>query len=330
MTLTLPIGRTVTSPSRTTGRGAIRCTPRIATSGWLTSGVTNRPGQLAGARDGERRAAQLLRRELAFARLGRERVDVVAKLLDAPRVAAADDGNDEALLGLDGDAQVVAVEVDDLVALESRVQLGEVAQRQRRRVQDGRQEQLEVDGAEVALLDVGDGRHLAMCARQVLDDLPADATHLLAPSLARGGGGAHVLLGDPAARPARRDGGEVDAELLRDPPDERRRLDPVGHGRGSHGRGQALGVAGTGVSAGAVAPSSPITTSTDPTGATSPSPTRICSTVPAAGEGISTVVLSVWISTSGASSAISSPTATSHLATSPSVRPSPRSGSLNS
>ena len=51
---------------------------------------------------------------------------------------------------------------------------------------------------------------------------------------------------------------------------------------------------------------------------------------PAAGDGISTVVLSVWISTSGSSSAISCPSATSQRAISPSVRPSPRSGSLNS
>ncbi len=79
----------------------------------------------------------------------------------------------------------------------------------------------------------------------------------------------------------------------------------------------------------ATAPS-PITTSTAPTGATSPSATRIRVTFPAAGDGISTVVLSVWISTSGASSTISSPSATSHRATSPSVRPSPRSGNLNS
>ena len=65
-----------------------------------------------------------------------------------------------------------------------------------------------------------------------------------------------------------------------------------------------------GASATGVAPSSsaPITTSTAPTGAISPSATRMRETRPAAGEGISTVVLSVWISTSGWSSAISSPT----------------------
>src|SRR6476620_1831342 len=73
-----------------------------------------------------------------------------------------------------------------------------------------------------------------------------------------------------------------------------------------------------------------MTTRIVPTGTTLPSSTRIWATRPAAGDGISTVVLSVWISTSGWSSVTSSPTATSQRATSPSVRPSPRSGSLNS
>ena len=80
--------------------------------------------------------------------------------------------------------------------------------------------------------------------------------------------------------------------------------------------------------AGAASP--PIETSTVPTGTTSPSATKMRDTTPAAGDGISTVALSVWISTSGSSSAISCPSVTSQRATSPSVRPSPRSGSLNS
>src|SRR2546422_6922270 len=67
-----------------------------------------------------------------------------------------------------------------------------------------------------------------------------------------------------------------------------------------------------------------------PTGTISPSATRIRETVPLAGDGISTVVLSVAISTSGSSSAISWPSSTSQRAISPSVNPSPRSGSLNS
>src|SRR5947209_11598824 len=73
-----------------------------------------------------------------------------------------------------------------------------------------------------------------------------------------------------------------------------------------------------------------MTTSTVPTGTTLPSSTRMRVTVPAAGDGISTVVLSVWISTSGSSSPISWPSETSQRAISPSVSPSPRSGSLNS
>src|SRR5262249_20734570 len=77
-------------------------------------------------------------------------------------------------------------------------------------------------------------------------------------------------------------------------------------------------------------PSPPITTSTVPTGTTSPSLTTIRDTMPPAGDGISTVVLSVAISTSGSSSAISWPSCTSQRAISPSVSPSPRSGSLNS
>ena len=65
-----------------------------------------------------------------------------------------------------------------------------------------------------------------MGAGQVLDDLPPHAAHLLAAAFARRSrGAAHVLLGDPAAGTARRDGVEVDAELLRDAADERRRLD---------------------------------------------------------------------------------------------------------
>src|SRR5919198_802277 len=64
-----------------------------------------------------------------------------------------------------------------------------------------------------------------------------------------------------------------------------------------------------------------MTTRTVPTGTTFPSSTRICVTLPAAGEGIST---------SGSSSATSWPSATSQRATSPSVSPSPRSGSFSS
>ena len=96
-------------------------------------------------------------------------------------VAAADDGDDEALVGLHGDSEVVAVEVDDLVALEAGVQLRVVGERRRRRLEHERQQQLQVDVREVALLDERDRRHLAVGLRQVLDDLPANPAHGLAP-----------------------------------------------------------------------------------------------------------------------------------------------------
>ena len=112
---------------------------------------------------------------------------------------------------------------------------------------------------------------------------------------------------------------EVDAQLLSQPTHQRRSTDRYLAPR-SGARYRPLDHSSV----------PPITTSTVPTGTISPSPTKIFATVPAAGDGISTVVLSVAISTSGSSSAISWPSLTSHRAISPSVSPSPRSGSLNS
>ena len=111
----------------------MRCTPRIATSGWLISGVTKRPAELAGARDGERAAAQLFRRELAGLRGVGEASHLGVELFERARVAVAHDGHDEALLGLHRDADVVAVEQHELVAVDARVQLRELAAARRRR-----------------------------------------------------------------------------------------------------------------------------------------------------------------------------------------------------
>src|SRR6266566_7344117 len=80
--------------------------------------------ELPCARDGEGRAAELLGLELVVARRLREAGDLVRELVGGVSVAVADDRHDQALLGLHGDAEVVAVEVDDLVSLEPRVQLG--------------------------------------------------------------------------------------------------------------------------------------------------------------------------------------------------------------
>ena len=121
-------------------------------------------GKLAGARDRERRAAQLAGLERPGTGPLGERVDVLPQLLDGTRVAAAHHGDEQALLGLHGDPEVVAVEVDDLVAFEPRVQLGKLAQRVRGRAKDEGQQHREVDAAEVALLDVGHGRDLTVRA----------------------------------------------------------------------------------------------------------------------------------------------------------------------
>ena len=224
-------------------------------------------------------------------------------------------GTTRPCVGLDGDAEVVAVEVDDLVALEPRVQLRELLQRLRAGLEHRRDEQLEVDVREVALLDPGHGRHLAVRARHVLGDQAAHAAQRLPPSLRTGPGACPPDVAAPRTSssvtrpcgPVPCERVEVDAELLR----ERRtsgvaRTLPVGDA--VLGPGPWTGPVRAGGCAGAApsrrrsrrAPCRP--------GRPSPSSTRICATCPAAGDGISTVVLSVWISTSGSSSAISSPT----------------------
>ncbi len=82
--------------------------------------------------------------------------------------------------------------------------------------------------------------------------------------------------------------------------------------------------------AGASLPLTSKTTSTECTGTTPPSAPRVSSTLPARGEVMVTVALSVITSTMGWSSATASPGAISHLTISPSLTPSPMSGSLNS
>ena len=116
--------------------------------------------------------------------------------------ARADDRHDEAVVGLHSDPDVVAVEIDDRVAVESRVQLRELGERVGACLHDGREQTVERNALEVALLDPRHRRHLAMRARHVLGDHPADASQRLATPLGRGarGGGAHVVLGDPPTR----------------------------------------------------------------------------------------------------------------------------------
>src|SRR5213078_4302613 len=128
------------------------------------------------------------------------------------------------LVCLHRNAEVIPVEVDDLVALESRVQLGELGECLRTRLQGRRDEALEVDVGAVALLDPRHGGYFPVGTRHVLGDQAAHATQGLAPSFTWCRGAANVLLGDAALRPGPRQRIDVDAELLRDPAHQRRGL----------------------------------------------------------------------------------------------------------
>ncbi len=77
-------------------------------------------------------------------------------------------------------------------------------------------------------------------------------------------------------------------------------------------------------------PSPPMTASTVPTSTVSSCSTLISRRVPATGDGTSVSTLSVDTSSSGSSTATSSPTALSHWVTVPSVTDSPRAGSCTS
>ncbi len=88
------------------------------------------------------------------------------------------------------------------------------------------------------------------------------------------------------------------------------------------GSGSAAGFSG----AAGVAEPSPTTASSAPTSTVSSSETLISSSVPATGEGISVSTLSVETSSSGSSTATSSPTCFSQRVTVPSVTDSPRAG----
>src|SRR6266566_2450539 len=187
--------------------------------------------ELPCARDGEGRAAELLGLELAVARRLREAGDLVRELVGGVLVAVADDRHDQALLGLHGDAEVVAVEVDDLVALEPRVQLGYFLQPLGHGLERQRDEPLQVDRAEVAFLHPRHGRHLRVGTSHVLGDQLPNPAQWLAASLRgvsrcqtrRRARGAHVLFGHAALRAAAVQRFEIDAELLRKPADERGR-----------------------------------------------------------------------------------------------------------
>ncbi len=195
------------------------------------------PRRLACARDGEGAAAQVLRLQRSRVGAVGEAFHLGVELVERQLVGAVHDGNDEPLLGLHRDADVVAVEQHELCVLDPRVQLRELAERLGDGVEDERDEALQVDVREVALLHPGHGRDLAVRAREVLEHLATDAAQLDALALGRrrrlaaACRGADVLLGDASLRAAAGHAGEVDAELGRDLAHERSRANLLA-GRG--------------------------------------------------------------------------------------------------
>ena len=100
-------------------------------------------------------------------------------------------------------------------------------------------------------------------------------------------------------------------------------------GVASAGAGAGAGASGAAADAGAAAAgtgAAPSTAISVPTSTVVPSATVMASSTPSAGEGISTLILSVWISTSGSSRRTRSPTCFSHRETVPSATLSPSWG----
>jgi hypothetical protein len=185
-------------------------------------------GELAGAGNGERRVAQLLRLQRARTRTLGELGNLGRDLVDRLRVRTANDRDDEPVVGLDRDTDVVAIEIDDGVTVQPCVQLGELAERVGACLDDGRQKAIQRNVLEVALLDPRDGRHLTMRTRHVLGDEAAHAAKRLAPAfLGLGCDRTHVVLGDPSGGTAPHHGREVDAELSGDAAHDRSRLHPA-------------------------------------------------------------------------------------------------------
>ena len=136
-------------------------------------------------------------------------------------------GTTKPVVGLHRDADVDAVEEDDLVVLEPRVELREAHDRRRDRANRVRHEERDVEAGEVAFLDEGDRGNLAVRARHLLADHAADPAHGDPRPVRLARGSLDVGLDDPAAGAASLEPQELDAEGAGQLADR---------GRGAHGR----------------------------------------------------------------------------------------------
>ena len=199
---------------------------RIATSGWFTIGVWKSPASLPAlvTVNVEPRSSSAVKRSRAgtLGEVGNLRRELVHALL----VRGPDDGHDQSALRLHCDADVVAVEVDDRVAVEARVELRKLGESLGARPHDGCEQSIQRDVLEVALLDPGHRRDLAVRTGHVLRDQAPHAAQRLAPSLSLldARNGANVVLRDASAGPGAFHRREIDPELLRDATHDRRRL----------------------------------------------------------------------------------------------------------
>ena len=99
--------------SRTTGCQLVPPTARMADSGGLTMALEAFDAEHAEVRDGERRAGHFLGLEFAGAAKIRELFDFLRQLANGFRVRLADDGDDQAVVEGDGDAQFDGAVLDD-------------------------------------------------------------------------------------------------------------------------------------------------------------------------------------------------------------------------
>src|SRR5579859_5573126 len=322
----------------------------------------------AAVRDGEGAAGQFFHRQLAVARLLAIDADLLLDVGEAHQVRIAHDRHHEAALGADRNTDVVVVLVDQLVARDLGIDRRQFLQGGDAGLhEEGHEAELHavllLERVLVLLADRQDRGHVHLVEGgqhgggvlgflEPLGDALTQARHPHA-LLARAGAGTAGAAG--AAGPfsiaastsplVRRPSLPVAAMLagsswfsatsLRAAGPERSRSDAAaagaaGAGAAAAGFGASTLAAGAAAAGAAAAPAAPsaITPRRPPTATLVPSGADISLSTPFAGDGTSTVTLSVSNSISVSSILTLSPTFFSQRATVPSVTDSPRGGTL--
>ncbi len=114
--------------------------PRMATLRRIQDGRGHQRAEHAAVGDRERAAGQLFQRDRAVAGLLRVVAHRLLELREAQRFGITNDRHHQATLGGDGDAEVVVLVIDDVVAVDGRIHRRELAQRFDRRLDEERAE----------------------------------------------------------------------------------------------------------------------------------------------------------------------------------------------